>query len=533
MVDFCAIADAAVDDLLALDPEEATSLGDHRFDHRVADRSLAGAEAEVRRLRTHQRALEAVDPAQLDLESRVDHAVLTNQLELQIFRAEEVHPATWNPLVYNPGDGLFPLLVQKTQPPETRLRGICGRLEAIPEMVELALRQIENPPHIHVVTALEQHPGVVQLVREEVDQLVTQVADLPLRGRIARAQGRALLAWDRFGRHLEDSLESAQGPFRLGEERFSRKLRLALHSPLEPEDVLRRAHDRLAGLTEELAEAATSLTGGGGDQLTVIRRALDQVAEARPNNDTVLVEAQTALGLLTTAVEGSGLFTVPPDPYDLVVVPEFMRGLAGAFCMPAGPFEEGAHSQVMISPTPDSWSPEQAESYYREVNSAMLVNLMAHEAMPGHVLQLARSRSFSGPTKVRAAVTNGPFSEGWACHAERIVAELGLGGLPVRLQQIKVQIRSTMNAILDSSVHAGEMTEEEALSMMIEHGFQEPAEAQGKWRRACLSSAQLSTYFVGYTELQDLFDRLAPISSYDEVLAHGSPPTSLLGDLLN
>jgi Bacterial protein of unknown function (DUF885) len=70
------------------------------------------------------------------------------------------------------------------------------------------------------------------------------------------------------------------------------------------------------------------------------------------------------------------------------------------------------------------------------------------------------------------------------------------------------------------------------MALMTERGFQEPAEAQGKWRRACLSSAQLSTYFVGYTELQDLFDKLAPISSYDEVLAHGSPPSSLLAALL-
>jgi len=533
VADFQTIADTAVDDLLELAPEEATSLGDHRFDDRVADRSLAGAAAGVRRLRTRQRELESVEPTALDPESRVDLAVLANQLEWQIFNDEEVHAPSWNPLVYNPGDGLFALLVQQTQPAEVRLRGVCGRLETIPEVVELALRQLENPPRVHVETALQQHPGVVKLVRQEVDQLAGQVTDPTLRGRFAKAQERALTAWEKFGRYLEDTVESAHGDFRLGEERFTKKLRLALHSPLSPEEVLRRADARLEALNQELAEVAAALVGGGGTPQEVIRRALDQVAAVRPNNDTVLGEARTALAQLTTAIESSGLFTVPQDPYDLVVVPEFMRGVASAFCMPAGPFEEGAHSQVMIAPTPNDWSAERVRSFYREINSAMLVMLMAHEAMPGHVLQLARTREFRGPTKVRAAVVNGPFAEGWACHAERIVGELGLGGLPVRLQQIKVQIRSTMNAILDSSIHAGNMSEKEALAMMIDRGFQEPAEAQEKWRRACLSSAQLSTYFVGYTELQDLFDQLAPITSYDEVLAHGSPPTSLLAALLN
>lgn len=532
MADFKEIANAAIDDLLELHPEDATLLGDHRFDDRVADRSLAGIDSALRRLRERRRELDTVDQASLEPESRVDFAVLRNELALRNFMGEEIHAPTWDPLVYNPGDGLFSLLVQRTQPAEERLRAICGRLEALPEVVDLALTQLEDPPKVHLETALEQHPGVVQLVREEVDHLQEEVSDASLRGRTVRAQERALSAWERFGRYLEDSLKTAHGEFRLGEERFAKKLRLSLHSPLDPAEILRRANARIEALTEEMAGAAAALVGDQGTDAEVIHRALDQVAEVRPDNDSVLSEARQVLAELTTTVASSGLFTISEDPYDLVVVPEFMRGIASAFCMPAGPFEEGAHSQVMIAPTPADWPQERVDSFYREVNSAMLVMLMAHEAMPGHVLQLARSRSFQGPTKVRSAIANDPFAEGWGCHAERIVGELGLGGLPVRLQQIKVHIRSSMNAVLDAGVHAGGMSEKEAISMMVERGFQEPAEALGKWRRACLSSAQLSSYFVGYTELQDLFDKLAPITSYDEVLAHGTPPTSLLAELL-
>lgn len=532
MPSFHACAEAAVDRLLELAPEEATSLGDHRFDDQVWDRSLAGADAAVRSLRSLQGQLEEVAKGDLDPESQVDAAVLANQLALQIFSLEEIRAPAWNPLVYNPGDGLFPLLTQETQPPEVRLRGVCGRLEAIPGTVELALKQLENPPRVHVETALQQHPGVVQLLQAEVDRLSAQVSDLALRGRVERAQQQALTAWEAFGAYLQESLPSARGDFRLGERRFAQKLGLYLHSPLAPAEVVARARARLDAATEELAEAAAQLCGGGGSKQEVIRRALDQVAETRPDNRTVLDDARAALAELTAVVRSSGLFTIPDDPCDIEVVPEFMRGTASAYCMPAGPFEEGAHSKVMISPTPDEWSEERAQSFYREINSAMLVMLMAHEAVPGHMLQLAVARRFEGPTRVRAAFANGPFVEGWACQAERIVGELALGGLPVRTQQIKVHIRCAINAILDSAVHAEGVTEEEAIAFMVERGFQEPAEAQGKWRRACLSSAQLSTYFVGYTELQDLFQGLGPITSYDEVLAHGSPPPALLGQLL-
>ena len=81
------------------------------------------------------------------------------------------------------------------------------------------------------------------------------------------------------------------------------------------------------------------------------------------------------------------------------------------------------------------------------------------------------------------------------------MAEHGFGGLPIRLQQLKMQLRMTINAILDQLVHCEDLTEGEAMALMTGRGFQEEGEAAGKWRRALLTSTQLSTYFVGYTEV--------------------------------
>jgi uncharacterized protein (DUF885 family) len=141
-------------------------------------------------------------------------------------------------------------------------------------------------------------------------------------------------------------------------------------------------------------------------------------------------------------------------------------------------------------------------------------------------------KRFKGSTPIRQVFWSGSFVEGWACHAERLMAESGFGGLPVRIAQLKMQLRMTINAILDTNVHAQEMTEDQALELMMGRGFQELGEATGKWRRACLTSAQLSTYFVGYTELADLFSRIGPKSNYEFALAHGSPPPRLLAHLL-
>jgi uncharacterized protein (DUF885 family) len=75
------------------------------------------------------------------------------------------------------------------------------------------------------------------------------------------------------------------------------------------------------------------------------------------------------------------------------------------------------------------------------------------------------------------------------------------------------------------------MTEKEALELMMQRGFQEEGEAVGKWRRVCQSSTQLSSYFVGAIEHDDM--RAAAEKKegaafnlkryHDRVLSFGSP----------
>jgi hypothetical protein len=83
------------------------------------------------------------------------------------------------------------------------------------------------------------------------------------------------------------------------------------------------------------------------------------------------------------------------------------------------------------------------------------------------------------------------------------------------------------------------MTEEEAMRLMQVRGHQEEGEAVGKWRRALLTSTQLSTYYVGYLGIRDVVgDVRAAHPSWtdrelhDAVLAHGSPPPRHLRALL-
>jgi uncharacterized protein (DUF885 family) len=132
---------------------------------------------------------------------------------------------------------------------------------------------------------------------------------------------------------------------------------------------------------------------------------------------------------------------------------------------------------------------------------------------------------------------SGAFIEGWAVYAEEFMIQAGyapepgrLSHLAIRLQQLKMQTRMTINTILDICVHSRDMSEDEAMTLMIERGFQEEGEASGKWRRALLTAGQLPTYFVGYLAVQELALDLRVVHPdwtqreiHDLMLSHGSP----------
>ena len=156
----------------------------------------------------------------------------------------------------------------------------------------------------------------------------------------------------------------------------------------------------------------------------------------------------------TDFVRDHQIVSLVDDACVIQEMPEFARGVAVAYCDSPGPLEAAAvPTFYCIAPTPADWSPERVESFYREYNNHMVRDLTVHEAMPGHFLQIAHSRRFAGSTRARAIARSGPFIEGWAVYAEQVMVERGFGGLPVRLQQLKMQLRMSINAILDQLVH--------------------------------------------------------------------------------
>jgi uncharacterized protein (DUF885 family) len=542
--EFARLAREYLDDRAERHPDAATGLGDHRFDARLPDSSAQAMAAERRALDGWAARLAALDRGALSAEHQVDAAMMADSVARRVFEIDELREHTWNPLLANPGKAIYQLLARDFAPLPDRLASVAGRLAEVPAALAEARRQLGPMPRVHLETAIGQIDGTIALVSNQLDATLRDAP--PCAAQLAQVRPAALDALAGHRAWLSARLADGDGGFadpRIGPERFARKLSLTLSAAADADAILARAEADLDRVSEQIAELAAQIAGATGPG--VVRQVLGQLAADVPDDTTILEFCRDALAAQTAFVTDRRLITVYDDPVELIPMPEIDRGVAVAYCDSPGPLEPTPQPTfIAVSPTPADWPAERVASFYREYNRHMVHDLMVHEAMPGHYLQLQHSRRFTGSdTAIRAALRSGSFTEGWAVYAERVMAEQEYPGegdpRAVRVQQLKMQLRMTINAILDARIHAHGMTEAEAMALMTGRGFQEEGEAAGKWRRAQLTSAQLSTYYVGYCEISDLAGDLraagpglTDLQVHDRMLAHGSPPVRLLRTLI-
>ncbi|MGH3739104.1 MAG: DUF885 domain-containing protein [Micromonosporaceae bacterium] len=537
---FVPLAERVIDALLDTDPVLARWVGDHRGDGALPDYSPDAVAARVAMLRDASHALVQLDTDGLTPQEEVDHTLLTRLVDRYLFEYDTLRSYTWSPLVHNPGPLLYALLARRFAPAAERLAAVASRLEQLPDALATARAVLTDCPTIHLETARSQYAGVRALVADEVTKLAAEAG-----GTVAGAQQAALDALDDFDGWLGVRLEQTEAGTgrdpRLGRPLWEAQLWHLLDSELSAGDVLDRAWAALEQITEQLREAAAEYLGGarpGSTAGQTVRMALDRIADEHPTDATIVGLARDALAETTGFVTAHDLVTLVDDPCEILVMPEFARGVAVAYCDAPGPLEQAAvPTFYAISPTPAGWSPERVTSYYREYNNQLIRNLTVHEAMPGHFVQLAHARRYAGSSRTRAVCKSGSFVEGWAVYAEDLMVGHGFGGLPVRLQQLKMRLRMTINALLDQLAHCEGMSEVDGMRLMTERGFQEEGEAAGKWRRALLTAGQLSTYFVGYLEVSAVA-AARPAGTglrqwHDAMLGHGSPSPRHLRSLLS
>ncbi len=463
-------------------PVRASSLGLTEYDDRLDDLSQAAFD---RRRASDARWLDAfagVDATSLSFDDAIDRdlvvSILRGRQIVEDFEVWRRQPDTY----LNPGmQGIFILFLHQLRPAGELVDAAIARMRAIPGNLEDGERNLrpELVPAIFLDRAANQARAGARYVREI---LPGQVADDAHRARLAEAGEAAGAAYDSYVAFLEGMRAGATGEFPLGEERYSALLREKELLGFGARELRERGHAAYEEIAGELARCARELRGTDD-----WRAVLDELNEDHPRTPeemrvgyeewTETARAYLREHRLVSFPEGEQCAVVPS--------PHFQRPvLAVASYMQPPPFSDRMQGHFFVPFPPDGASEEEVQQRLASNSYPGIPTTAVHEAYPGHHWHLVMSKA--NPSRLRQVYRTPYFSEGWALYAERMMREQGFfTDLRHEMMQHEATIFRAARIVVDTSLHMGEMSWDEAVTYMVERTALTEPTARAEVTRYC------------------------------------------------
>jgi uncharacterized protein (DUF885 family) len=403
------------------------------------------------------------------------------------------------PDVYlNPGmQGIFALFLHRLRPEAELVDAAISRLQQIPDNLEAGKANLrpELVPAIFLDRAANQARAGARYVR---DLLPEQIEDASLRARIADAGGQTATAYEAYVAFLEAMRPAAAGDYALGEDRYSRLLRekeLLGFGARELRDRGQAEYDRLAA---ELTRCARELKGTDD-----WKQVLDELNEDHPRTPeqmragyedwTNRAREYLRENRLVSFPAGEECAVVPSPPFQRPV-------LAVASYMSPPAFSDRMLGHFFVPFPPEGASEEEIQQRLASNSYPGIPTTSVHEAYPGHHWHMVMSKA--NRSRVRQVFKTPYFTEGWALYAERMMREQGFfTDRAHEMFQYEATIFRAARIIVDTSLHIGEMSWDEAVRFMLDHTALTEPTAKAEVTRYCAWPTQASSYLTGSLEI--------------------------------
>ena len=506
--------DALVTDFLAAefaaDPSAATTLGMPGYDDLLADLSAAA----VARRRVEDTEwlcrFEGLADEQLTADERIDRDLALMTLRgrrcMQERQPERRDP---DPYVSAGLDGVFTLFLHKLRPQEELLASAAARLRAVPDVLAAGRDNLDADlaSPLLLRRAAAQAAAGAAYCRDDVPRLAPEGS---ARRELEVTGAAAATAYAQFAEHLTTLAGRAIGDWSVGEQVYDTLLREQEGLDFGTREL--RERGRAAYTAAESAMRELAIRYRGTEDWRAVLVELDRDAPENP-------EAMRAGYVDWTrrardfAYE-RGLVGRPAlDHCEVLPAEEFQRAvLAVAFYYPPPALAErtpdGRRAGHFFVPYPPSGAPAGAIRDRLAANSRSLQGTVAvHEAYPGHHWHFAWMDAH-GIRPLRRVLMSAFFVEGWALYAEELMREQGFfeGDLPAQLQALGSRLFRATRIVVDTSLHLGEMTVEEATEYLTKAAAVPPEVARAEVVRYCAAPTQASSYLTGALEIRRLRD---------------------------
>jgi len=553
--------------LLEEDPSASGTFGIHGkadtpayYDDRLPDISAASLAASAQARAAFLQRLKAIDVDQLSRPDQIDLHILSKRVELDQFQVDKL-AALQNPLnwVTSLGESMSSLLLRDYAPLEQRLQSFGARCAATPGFLQqlqgllqpesVQPTELEKKYTLMRVAGMQQEGGLYDKTMPGL--LVTSNLSAEQQAAITASCAGAVKSLNGFATWFEANITPRPNKdWRLGKELYDQKYALQMDYPLDAEKLLAVAEGWMAITGQELVStgreihdqylaaeiaAGTIQKAETLEDQQVVRNIFAKLSEDRSTPESLIADSYAMADSIISFVREQDLMELPPaSKLRIEPVPPHLAGNAVAMIQTAPPFEPELESVWF-------WDLELlkgSDSYLKEYNRPALAMVYIHEGVPGHFVQLEYSNR--SERIIPRVFWNGPMVEGWASYIATQMVDQGFTVYPDepwghQIQSMvdnKLIIRSLLNAIIDIRLHRTQWAKEDAVKLMVEQGYQEEGEAQGKIVRAELSSVQLTSYFAGYLAIEDILEEYKAKKGNDfsykdfneKLVGAGSPP---------
>jgi len=531
-------------------PTQATSLGITRYDGDLetpSEENRAAYIAKLQRWKARLQAIVSAGGSNTPLADRDDAQLLGAQLAqslnaLRVYQVDRKDYAAGANAIVN-------CIFQQLQfLPEAGRDGatvaalnkawadITSRLVMAPDYIAEAQRLATHPAQIYGIIASQALDGAPSLFNGALTEAAKAHygTDAESMARFLRARDAALAAIARTKVYIDAHVTEWPENFAMGRKAYDRMLREEQLLPFDSRDLERMGNDELAhGWAEEAWAASDSRrqslpfgprSGGGlapaGAALTDYYR--DRIAEL----EHFLVEHD-----VITLPTWLGKIRVVPTP-------EFLQPTSpGASMIPPRLFAPEADGYYFITPSTSFEDAAARLDMNQDFDRDRILSSAAHEAMPGHFLQLSVAKRH--PDFIRKIQQCTAFQEGWAFYGEEMLLRLGLYGddLDARLSIARWERVRGARAIVDPKLHSGEWTFRQAADFYArESGFTQQA-ADAAVAGIVTNPGYMIAHTVGRLQLEQLLaaylQKTAGHASlhdfHDRLLSYGSVPFAVVG----
>lgn len=507
-------------------PTTATDLGIHEYDHLLDDLSERGVRARIAELIGFRRKFKSLDAHALANGVATDYALIMSDMDTELLSLQHVRDWQRDPAYYvaDPFFSIFWQVSHDYLPLAERIESLTSRLELVPELFTAARANLKHPPHVLTEIAIEETEGAIDFCATLLPTLTPQ-AQVPRK--LERASTRAARALSEYRDFLRDELMLVStGDLGIGEPLYSEILRR--------EHMLDYAVPELVATGERIfAETERELTEWG-KQIDPSNTWRDIALEARthfPKSGRLLGAYRQEVARLRRFIRERELVSLPAQDCQVVETPPFDRALNSfaAYVAP-GPFESDQRGQFWVTPIDDSAPRAQQIEQLEEHCNYLYPVTAAHEAYPGHHVQLVRANQVG--SRWRKHFSSSLFAEGWALYCEELMNEAGYYRDPrIRLFQLQDRMWRAARVIVEIGVHCYDLPLEDAARYLVDKVGMTHAAARAETRRYVAEPGQPMSYLIGELEvlrLRSKFSNLTLREFHDRLLDSGTIPFALV-----